>query len=207
MPGGYLRFLLPAFPLLFAAAGYLAVTCAASLPPRIGAIALVLFVAVSIGRVWPYAGEIFSVGRGDDRYRAVAEFVERALPPNSVIFAMQHSGTLRLYAGRPTIRYEWFEASEIAGRGAVVDRARLPSCTLCSRTGKNRGSGGGLPERDRSARWTSPSPANWKVRSPSGSYDPLIRREEAPRPFRIVARRGPCPAPSRRWRSVLASRE
>ena len=202
----YLRFLLPAFPLFFAAAGHFAVSGAAPLPPRVGATALAVFVAASIGRVWPYADEIFSVGIGDDRYQAVAEFVERALPPNSVILSMQHSGTLRLYAGRPTLRYEWFEATRLpAAVQWLTHRGYRPYIVLENWEEpwfRRRFAGAGsIGTLDIAIAGELQGPVNVRV------YDPLLRREEAPRPFQIVARRRTCVAPSRQWRFVLASKQ
>jgi hypothetical protein len=201
----YLRFLLPAFPLFFAVAGYIAVSCVASLTPRAGASTLLFVAAASIVRVWPYADEIFTVGRGDDRYRVVAEFVERALPPNSVVLAMQHSGTLRFYAGRPTIRYEWFEAPRLpAAVRWLTDRGYRPYIVLENweeRWFRRRFAGAGsIGTLDVAIAGELQGPVVVRV------YDPLLRREEAPPPFRITPRHRTCAAPSRQWRSVLASR-
>ena len=54
------------------------------------------------------AGErMFEIGEGDLAYVRVAQFVVDRLPPNAMLLSMQHSGTLRYYAGRPTLRYDW----------------------------------------------------------------------------------------------------
>ena len=37
----------------------------------------------------------------------VGQFVVDRLPPNAILISMQHSGSLRYYAGRPTLRYDW----------------------------------------------------------------------------------------------------
>jgi hypothetical protein len=44
-------------------------------------------------------GESYSMGR----------YVRRVLPKNAVILSVQHSGTLRMYGERLTIRYDWLE--------------------------------------------------------------------------------------------------
>ena len=119
---------------------------------------------------------------------------------------MQHSGTLRLYAGRPTIRYEWFEATRLpAAVQWLTERGYRPYIVLENWEEpwfRRRFAGAGsIGTLDVAVAGELEGPVTVRV------YDPLIRREEAPRPFRIVARRGPCLAPSRRWRSVLASRQ
>jgi len=47
------------------------------------------------------------VGEGEERYTAVARFIDRELPPNAILLSMQHSGTIRFYSGRMTVRYEY----------------------------------------------------------------------------------------------------
>jgi len=37
----------------------------------------------------------------------VAQLVRQATPPNSIVFSAQHSGSVRYYAGRMTLRYDW----------------------------------------------------------------------------------------------------
>jgi hypothetical protein len=52
----------------------------------------------------------FDLARGDRRYVNVARFVAAHTDPNAVIFSRQHSGSLRLYAGRLTLRWDVLEA-------------------------------------------------------------------------------------------------
>jgi hypothetical protein len=48
----------------------------------------------------------FTVRTQESRYLAAARFA-RALPDNAAILCNQHSGSLRYYADRLTLRYEW----------------------------------------------------------------------------------------------------
>jgi hypothetical protein len=50
--------------------------------------------------------EVFSAGRSEIRYEKAAIVVRRLTPPNAAIICMQHSGTLRYYASRLTVRYD-----------------------------------------------------------------------------------------------------
>jgi hypothetical protein len=49
----------------------------------------------------------FRIGTGELAYVRVAAFVAERLPPNALLLSMQHSGSLRYYAGRLTMRYDW----------------------------------------------------------------------------------------------------
>jgi hypothetical protein len=114
----YLRFLLPAVPVLIATSCGVALRVASSLPDAVrvaavafGLAALALF-EVNAAR----EGLAFRLRPLEHRYVATGRWVARHLPTNAVLFAVQHSGSLRYYAGRPTIRWdlldpEWFERS------------------------------------------------------------------------------------------------
>ena len=51
--------------------------------------------------------DLFTIRRGEARYRTVGEFVARELPERSLFLTMQHSGSLRYYGRRTTLRYDW----------------------------------------------------------------------------------------------------
>ena len=48
----------------------------------------------------------FDLGRGERRYIDVARFIADHTEPDAVVLSLQHSGSLRLYAGRLTLRYD-----------------------------------------------------------------------------------------------------
>ena len=48
----------------------------------------------------------FDLWRGERRYIDVGRFMAAHTEPGAVLFSMQHSGSLRLYAGRLTLRYD-----------------------------------------------------------------------------------------------------
>jgi hypothetical protein len=104
----YLRYMLPMWPamLLLTVAGLDAI--ARRLPglvhPAILTIVVVLLgwrgVRVAVDR------DAFDLGRGERRYLDVARFVTDHTEPGAVVLSHQHSGTLRLYADRLTLRYD-----------------------------------------------------------------------------------------------------
>jgi hypothetical protein len=114
----YLRFLLPMWPvMMLLTAAALDVIARRWLRPVYPA-ALALFVALLAGHgfyvaVTRYA---FALGRAERRYVDVAHFIANYTEPDAVIFSVQHSGSLRVYAGRLTLKYdvldpEWLDRS------------------------------------------------------------------------------------------------
>ena len=100
----YLRFLLPAWPAMFVGAGLLA--NAVRTKGRAAA-AAVLMVVLSAGA----AGIVISERRGvfqfnERRYATIARIVAGITDPSAVILTVQHSGTIRYYAGRQTLRWD-----------------------------------------------------------------------------------------------------
>ena len=57
----------------------------------------------------------------EHRYVAVGRYIADALPPRSVFLAMQESGSVRYYAGRETIRWDFVPAADLNG---VLDQLR-----------------------------------------------------------------------------------
>ena len=104
----YLRFLLPGLGAFFAliAAGLLTVTrrVPSALESVVALAILLLMGKHTIG--YAAAHDVFGVKGGEYRYAEVGDFIHRALPENAVVFAMQHSGTIRFYGGRLTLRYD-----------------------------------------------------------------------------------------------------
>ena len=101
----FLRFLLPAFPVLLVAAaasfGVLAPSSPRTRRVAVGVVAIVL----GISGVWQ-GRDAFRVQAFEARHRAAARFAA-ALPDNAVFLCNQHSGSLRYYANRLTLRFEW----------------------------------------------------------------------------------------------------
>jgi hypothetical protein len=111
----YLRFLLPAFPILFVLAVDGVAALAAFGGDRLRFAAVAIFVAAASAHAIQFAlaSGVFAVGAEEQRHVEVAEFVATALPPNAVFFAGQHSGSIRHYSGRETIRYDRMPAGAL----------------------------------------------------------------------------------------------
>ncbi|HSC26337.1 MAG TPA: hypothetical protein VLD67_03630, partial [Vicinamibacterales bacterium] len=107
----FLRFLLPAFPAMLAlvAAGLLRSLTWPSSWLRTWAVVLILmpFLAFRIGR--PITLGIFGVWQVERRYVDTGTYVRLNMPENAVFLSMQQSGSLRYYADRLTIRWDYLE--------------------------------------------------------------------------------------------------
>jgi hypothetical protein len=102
----YLRFLLPGLP--FVCIGIAAVAARAGGRSRmVRAVMVAGIVALGIhGIVFASRHWAFGLRQADARIVAAARVVRAVTEPESVIFSRQHSGSLRYYAGRMTIRYD-----------------------------------------------------------------------------------------------------
>jgi hypothetical protein len=104
----YLRFLLPAFPALFV----LAFDAIMRLRSRIGGVAgsgvavVLTSLALYQGTAFTIDRDIIHVAEGEQKYADAGRYVANSLPSNSIVLAMQHSGNVRLYSGRLTLRYD-----------------------------------------------------------------------------------------------------
>jgi hypothetical protein len=105
----YLRFLLPVFPFLFILAADAAWMTAGRLAPDTRNLAMALFtiVMVGVGLRNSDAQDVLAVGRGEEKYIEVARYLNQTLPTNAVIYSLQHSGSVRYYSGRLTLRYDY----------------------------------------------------------------------------------------------------
>jgi hypothetical protein len=104
----FLRFLLPAFPILFIAEAVALRSIVARLRTPSRHIALTAILALlMLYRGW-FANSkgLLRIGPDEERYVAVGQYVDRALPSNAVVLSMQHSGSIRYYSGRLTLRYD-----------------------------------------------------------------------------------------------------
>ena len=104
----YLRFMLPALPIVYFFGADLVASAAARLGTTAQAIAVAAFVA-AIGAhslAFGLHRGVFSAAEGEQRYVDVAKFVRDHLSNKSVIMAMQHGASIRYYAGVETVRYD-----------------------------------------------------------------------------------------------------
>ncbi|HKW02700.1 MAG TPA: glycosyltransferase family 39 protein [Vicinamibacterales bacterium] len=110
----YLRFLVPCWPvLMIGLAQALFRFFQADGRARLVPIVLAVVLGVNGVRV---ANDLntFTAWLGESRYAAVAGIVRGVTEPQSIIFSMQHSGSIRYYSGRQTLNFvnledEWLD--------------------------------------------------------------------------------------------------
>jgi hypothetical protein len=105
----YLRFVLTVFPFVFILLGAALAALFRAAPAAVSVPALTIVLVLALNHTVGFIIRLgaLRVGEGEERYTAVARFVDRELPPNAIVLSMQHSGTIRFYSGRLTIRYEY----------------------------------------------------------------------------------------------------
>jgi hypothetical protein len=108
----YLRFLLPAFPPLMVGLGLVAIRMSNGRAWRtVGVAAAVGFLVLHTFH--RSANELRAPKRLESRYYDVAKFLDAQTPANSIFITDQHSGSLRYYAHRLTMRPVFFNEDEV----------------------------------------------------------------------------------------------
>jgi hypothetical protein len=110
---GYLRFLLPSYPplIVLSSTAFVLMLRRTKAPRLLGTVllALIMIAGLDFGR----RAAIFTMFHGETRYQRVGEYVAANLPERAVLMSMQHSGSLRYYSGRTTIRYDLLRPSRL----------------------------------------------------------------------------------------------
>jgi oligosaccharyl transferase STT3 subunit len=104
----FLRFLLPSIPLLLVLSSAAVLAFSQRLPSTSSRWLVAALLCLLVGWRWDTA-----VTRGlqplranDRRFEVMGEFVRDQLPPNAIVLTMIHSGSVRHYSGRPTLRWD-----------------------------------------------------------------------------------------------------
>ena len=119
----YLRFLLPAYPTLFVlmAAGIRSMCARLPIAMRAPVAMLIATVCVASSFVFVRDQFIFSTRAFERRHIRAAEEVARLTPETAIIICAEHSGSLRYYAHRITLR---FDALNEEGLDATIAELR-----------------------------------------------------------------------------------
>jgi hypothetical protein len=108
----YVRFLLPGLPLAMA----LALASARTSLRRLATALRVALPAALVGGPVPGASRekgVLGLSFVEERYVTVARYVARALPERTAFICVVHSGSLRYYAQRETLRFDWLEGGRL----------------------------------------------------------------------------------------------
>lgn len=104
----YTRFLLPAIPIMifFAAASVLAGVRALPAAWRLPAVVAVSLLVGAPSLHYAERNGVFDIRNQERKYPLAGEFVRDRGPANAFVLAAQHSGSIRYYANRPTLRWD-----------------------------------------------------------------------------------------------------
>jgi len=125
-----LRFLLPGLvPLTILVADGLGHITRLQKQSTVTAILTVAFLAIVVGRSEHLlrTSSAWDIASLEARYPLAGEWINVNTPTTSVVLANQHSGSLRYYSGRQTLRWDFIDPQqltttvrELQGHGAVV---------------------------------------------------------------------------------------
>jgi Dolichyl-phosphate-mannose-protein mannosyltransferase len=124
----YLRFLLPAYPVVLAALAALFVNVVNRLKPRRIAVAAVAVVALSlVVQEWMFARDAgtFRSGQGESRFAHAVEFA-RTLPKNTIFVSDAYSGALHFYTGHDVLRWVMVPGRDLDVAIANLNRQGYP---------------------------------------------------------------------------------
>jgi hypothetical protein len=121
----YLRFFLPAAGATAALIASGLVTVARMTRSPVGRVAAGVILWMLVGSAMSFAWSVGVFGglrAGERRYIDVGEFVARALPTNAAMISVQHSGSLRYYGGRMTLRFDFMDREWASRAPAEIER-------------------------------------------------------------------------------------
>ncbi len=104
----FLRFLLPAIPVIFVLAADVVWHGSRRFGRRTQIAAAIAFSVIMVNYAAARTSEldVLGIGAGEQKYADIGRYIATRLPPDAVVIAMQHSGSIRFYSGRPTLRYD-----------------------------------------------------------------------------------------------------
>jgi len=110
----YLRFMLPALPFIAIGTAALAIAIMSSGGRKTRAL-VTIALALLVGMQCQFAVDSGTLRfwSGERRYLAVDRLVAAAAAPRSVVFSIQHSGSLRYYGGLTTLRFDNLDAGSL----------------------------------------------------------------------------------------------
>jgi hypothetical protein len=111
----YTRFLLPALPLMLFFAAATALSALRRLPAasRATVTAFVFLALAGLFLQFARSHNVFDLRRQESKYPIAGEFVRDQLPSTAFVLAAQHSGSIRYYANRPTLRWDLLDAAHL----------------------------------------------------------------------------------------------
>jgi len=118
----YTRFLLPAIPFMWLLACMVILAAVRLAPVPARAVLAGIFIATTSLALARSSSPILRVtAPHEQRYAAAGTFVRDSLPPNAIVLAAQHSGSVRYYSNKPTLRWDIALSGEL---DTIIDALR-----------------------------------------------------------------------------------
>lgn len=119
----FLRFLLPAYPPLLALTAVALVSIASRVPAGMRVVTAALVVGLTVHYCVAYAtARATFLTEGEQKYAIAGRYVAEHLPERAVLFTMQHSGSVRYYSGRVTLRWDRTPVDKLDWTVAEIER-------------------------------------------------------------------------------------
>jgi hypothetical protein len=119
----FLRFLLPAIPILFVLSSALVVRAIERLP--LGFRTAAVLVVCTLAPAWfvmkSRSLTVFTIRQAERRYATIGEYIGRTLPPKAMVLTMIESGSVRFYGARATLRWDMLDPDRL---DAAVETVR-----------------------------------------------------------------------------------
>ena len=111
----YVRFLLPGLPLALVLALAPLRTCLRPFATALRVPLLVAVVAASFAWSLRFTREknVLDLSIAEERYVTVGHYIARALPERAAFVCVLYSGSVRYYAQRDTLRFDWLDADRL----------------------------------------------------------------------------------------------
>ena len=124
----YLRFMIPAVPIvILLCADAVAWVTRGSTAARAIALTALLIAGGVHGVTFMDSKDILTNADSEKRrYLDAAVHLDATLPPDAVVLAMQHSGSIRYYTGRLTMRWDVLDAGSLDAAVAALDARGVP---------------------------------------------------------------------------------
>jgi hypothetical protein len=124
----FLRFLIPAMPLAFLFCADAIEWLTSRLPRAVRFAALSAFTIVTMAYTVNFSRgqSLLNAGEGEQKYVDAGVFIDHATPPQAVVISMQHSGSIRYYSGRLTVRYDSLDPDWLDRAVATLERMGRP---------------------------------------------------------------------------------
>ena len=121
----FLRFFVPGYPALFVLIGSTIWSARRRSSWRFSRAVALAVVALATARGLDFINtrQPTTFHRSQHRFAVAGAYVRAALPPNAAFVAVEHSGSLRFYGNRLTIRYDWLNAGSLRPARAALEDA------------------------------------------------------------------------------------